>query len=256
MNLKKKTNSINVICIVQARMNSTRLPGKVLKLILGKPILWYILNSLKRSKTINKIVIATTTSKIDDKVANFANKMKIEVFRGSEKDVLKRYYDAARKYQADFIVRICADCPLIDPKVIDRVIHSALQSNKDYSTNNMPKTYPLGYDVEVFTMNALSKAHKSTKNKNDREHVTLYLERKPNLFSHNIILAPTKYRKPTWRLTVDTPEDLKLIKKIITNLYIKNKHIPINNVLSFLKKNPELLKINSHLEQKSVYRIS
>ena len=179
--MNKSNNKI--ICIIQARMNSTRLPGKVLKKIDDKPLLWYLLNSLQYSKTLDHIVVATTKKKIDDQIVKLCNKMKISTFRGNENNVLNRFCEAGKKYNATHIVRISADCPFMDPTIVDKIVRKSLSSNVDYVSNTLPKTYPMGYEVEVIKFLALLKSEKMTNDLGDREHVTLFIMRNPKIFS-------------------------------------------------------------------------
>jgi len=143
---------MKIVAIIQARMSSTRLPGKVLMEICGKPLLWHVVNRVSHSKYISQIVIATSTNPKDDEIEKFAKKYKLKVFRGSENDCLDRYYKAAKKYKADVIVRITADCPLICPEIIDRVIAEFKKNNSDYVSNSIIHTFPDGVYVEVFRL--------------------------------------------------------------------------------------------------------
>lgn len=243
--MNKSNNKI--ICIIQARMSSTRLPGKVLKKISGKPMLWYILNSLQYSKTLDHIVVATTKKKIDDQIVELCNKMNISVFRGNEKNVLNRFCEAGKKYDATHIVRISADCPLIDPTVVDKIVKKSILQNTDYVSNTLPKTYPMGYEVEVIKFSKLLKSEKMTNDFGDQEHVTLFIMRNPKIFSHYNVVAPNLFKKPKIRVCVDTKEDFSVIQKIV-DLSNNNKFISINEVLGILKKYPQIQKLNSHVK--------
>ena len=243
--MNKSNNKI--ICIIQARMSSTRLPGKVLKKISGKPMLWYILNSLQYSKTLDHIVVATTKKKIDDQIVELCNKMNISVFRGNEKNVLNRFCEAGKKYDATHIVRISADCPLIDPTVVDKIVKKSILQNTDYVSNTLPKTYPMGYEVEVIKFSKLLKSEKMTNDFGDQEHVTLFIMRNPKIFSHYNVVAPNLLKKPKIRVCVDTKEDFSVIQKIV-DLSNNNKFISIKEVLGILKKYPQIQKLNSHVK--------
>jgi len=243
--MNKSNNKI--ICIIQARMSSTRLPGKVLKKISGKPMLWYILNSLQYSKTLDHIVVATTKKKIDDQIVELCNKMNISVFRGNEKNVLNRFCEAGKKYDATHIVRISADCPLIDPTVVDKIVKKSILQNTDYVSNTLPKTYPMGYEVEVIKFSKLLKSEKMTNDFGDQEHVTLFIMRNPKIFSHYNVVAPNLFKKPKIRVCVDTKEDFSVIQKIV-DLSNNNKFISIKEVLGILKKYPQIQKLNSHVK--------
>lgn len=243
---------LQVVVIVQARMGAARFPGKPLKTILSRPLLHYLIERLKRVKLATSIVIATTTNERDDPIANLALQEKVNVFRGSEEDVLSRYIEAAKQNKADIIVRITADCPLIDPLIIDQVIQGFLDVKPplDYFSNALTRTFPRGLDVEVFSYKALQKAHQEAKLSEEREHVTLYLYRHPELFRIGNFCYI--FDASSYRLTVDTPEDFELITKIYESLYPTNPHFTLEDVLKLLDKHPELTKINAHIKQKEV----
>jgi len=242
----------NILCLVQARMGSSRLPGKVMVSISGKPMIGIIMESLKRSKLINKSLVVTSTNIKDDVLVNYLKKNNIEFFRGSEDDVLARFYHAAKKEKADFIIRITADCPLIDPEVVDRVIKKALINGLDYCSNVEIRTFPRGYDVEVFTFNVLRKMHKIAKDPDEREHVTLYVNRNTKLFKMGNVEAPKNKQHAEWRVCVDTKEDLRLVKEIFRH-YKKKKIIKYNDIVRLFLKHPELVKINEKVKQKMVH---
>ena len=232
-------------CIIQARMGSTRLPGKTLKLINGKiPMLKFQLNQLKFSKYIEKIIIATTTFEMDDVIVDFCKKNNLQYFRGSSQDVLDRYYQCAKKNNFPVIVRITSDNPLIDPKIVDDVINSFINSNCDYMSTEHPKTFPLGFAVEVFTFESLEKAWNEAKLPSEREHVTPYLIKNKNLFKH----CNHSYFQDisNIRCTVDTDDDFRLIEKISRKL--DKNPIHLENILELLSNEPNLLDINKHIK--------
>lgn len=238
--------------IVQARMGSTRLPGKILMDISGKPMLWHVIKRCQRSKLTDTIIVATTTNKEDDKVEEFCKKNRILCFRGDSQNVLVRYYKAAKKFQLDIVVRITSDCPLIDPTIIDSCIRKFLKNNYDYISNANPKrTFPRGLDVEVFSFNALEKAYKEAKEPYEKEHVTPYIweNKKKQFFIGPAVEAKGTYKR-IYRLTVDYPEDFKLMQKIYQKFYKNNKMADVGKVISFLDKNLQIAKINSDLLQK------
>jgi len=246
--------SMNIICMVQARMVSSRLPEKVMITLSGKPMIQHILESLVRSKTITDtdLVVLTTTQKRDDKLVKYLKKNNWKYFRGDEDDVLKRYYDAAIRYNADYIIRITADNPLTDPSIVDLVVTKAIENKVDYASNNLLKTYPLGYVVEVISRNTLEKIEKLARGSILREHVTPYIYKNLKKFKTLNVATTKSLSYPNWRLTVDTIEDFKLIKKIFENLYSENKSIKYEDVVEFILKNPELLKINKNIRQVKV----
>lgn len=241
---------MKVVAIIQARMGSTRLPGKIMKEVMGKPLLEYQIERVKRAKTIDEIIIATTTKKADDQIAEFCEQLSIPCYRGSEEDVLARYYEAATKYKADIIVRITSDCPVIDPEVIDRVVDKYLNGGYDYVSNTIERTFPRGMDIEVFSYKSLEKAHKNAKKQSEREHVTPYLYLNDNNFKLGKFLGVNDYSK--YRLTVDTIEDFQVIKIIIQELSEKNKLFGMKDIIYFLSSNPEIVKINENIEQKKI----
>lgn len=240
-----------IICIVQARSGSSRLKGKVFLDLAGKPILLRVLDRILKSKRINQIIVATTIKKEDDKIVELVKDYhpKIAFFRGSEKDVLERFYKASVKFKADVIVRITGDCPLIDSEIIDKVIGS-YNKNTDYASNIFKKrTYPRGLDVEIFSFKTLEKMQKEAKNKEDREHVTLYLRKNPELFSYKNVIGKKDYSFYRW--TVDQEEDYNLVKIIYRELYSKNPDFRMKDIIKLFNNNPELIKINQHVEQKN-----
>jgi len=245
----------SVVCIIQARTGSTRLPGKVLKQIKGKTILYYVIERVKQSKFVDQIIIATTTNKKDDVIIEEAKKLKVDFFRGNEEDVLSRYYYTAKEFNADIVVRITSDCPLIDPKTIDKVIKYYLE-NKEYSlvtnagADNKNRTYPRGLDTEVFSFDVLNKAFKNATEKYQREHVTPYIYENPKRFNVYYLKAKGKLKRPDIRVTLDTKKDFKLISKIIS--HFEDISFNMEDIIDFLEDNPELLSINKNVKQKNI----
>jgi spore coat polysaccharide biosynthesis protein SpsF len=238
--------------IIQARMGSTRLPQKVMKDLEGKTILEHVIERVKQSKLINEIIIATTTHECDSVIESEALKCGVKVFRGSEDDVLARYYCAAKANDLDIVVRITSDCPLIDSKVIDEVIQCYFDNNYEIITNAGSdlenRTYPRGLDVEVFSLELLKNAFDNATKKYQREHVTPYIyETTENGFFYKNEIDYSEYR---W--TLDTEEDFELIKAIYRELY-KGKHdFFLNDIISLVIKQPNLKMINDHIEQKKI----
>jgi spore coat polysaccharide biosynthesis protein SpsF (cytidylyltransferase family)/RimJ/RimL family protein N-acetyltransferase len=234
--------------IIQARMGSTRLPGKVMRNILGKPVLWHVINRVSKAKLIDGLIVATTVKLEDDISAEFCERNDILVFRGSENDVLDRYYQCAKKYNIKDIVRITADCPLHDPNVIDVVIREYLREVYDYVSNTIEYTFPDGLDVEVFSFDVLENAWKNAKLPSEREHVTPFI-RKNEEFKKKNVSSSKKY--PPYRLTLDYPEDYQFIKRIYEG--IGKEMFNIDDIIKFLEKNPELLKLNQPIEMNEGY---
>ncbi len=239
-----------VVAIIQARMKSERLPGKVLKKILNKPLLFYLTERIKKCKMIDEIIVATTESIQDDLIIKFCEENNLKYYRGSENNVLLRFKEAAAENNANIIVRICADSPLIDHRIIDQSINKFLDNehNCDYLSNTIDQTYPLGMNVEVFSMDSLLKADQKALSKYEREHVTPYIYQKKNLFK--IIKKHYKENLYHLRLTVDEKEDFDLIEIIIKNLYAKKNDFSLEEIISFLKKNKKFIQINQHVKQK------
>ena len=241
-----------IVAIIQARMGSTRLHGKVMKDLFGKSVLSHDIERIKQATTIDEIVIATTLSKEDDVIALQAIEDGVRVYRGSEDNVLSRYYEASIESEADVVVRITSDCPLIDPNIIDEVINFYLKNDYDLVTNAglyiENRTYPRGLDLEVFSISILKDAYKNAKKDYHLEHVTPYIYEK----SKNIFFCKNIHDESKHRWTLDTEEDFALIKAIYCNLY-KGKHdFYIDDILNLFDKNPELFKLNSNVEQKKV----
>jgi spore coat polysaccharide biosynthesis protein SpsF len=216
----------------------------------GKPMLLRVIERIKHSKLNQKIIIATSINKEDDEIYDFARSEHIDVFRGSQSDVLHRYYKAAENFNVDVIVRVTADCPLIDPYVMDLVIQGFLDNNKTIVTNagiDLDKrTYPRGLDVEVFSFDALLLANKKADQKYQREHVTPYLYQDINGVS--IIMNNVNLSNHRW--TVDTPEDMEFIRKVYSGFDSKLDNLDYKNIILYLENNPNLLKINDFVVQK------
>ncbi|MGZ3633053.1 MAG: cytidylyltransferase domain-containing protein [Parachlamydiaceae bacterium] len=239
-----------VVAIIQARQGSTRLPQKSMMPILGKPLLGYVIEQVSRAQSVQNVVVATTALPMDDAIQAYCTEQDVPCFRGPVEDVLERYLKAAEMFQADVVVRITGDCPLIDPALIDLVVSRYLESYpiSDYASNVMNRTYPRGMDVEVFSFKALNQAAEDATAKGEREHVTLYLYSHPELFS--LISVEGSVDDSHYRLTVDTQEDFVLIKKIIEHLYPQNPHFTLKQILEVLAQHPGWKKMNAHIEQK------
>lgn len=235
---------LNIVVILQARMGSTRLPGKVMKQIEGKPMLWHIIERLKHIKLKSKIVIATTEDRADDVIEQFCRSEGMECFRGSRKDVLDRYYKAALAHKADVVVRVTADNPLIDPVIADKVIAAYLDNAGDYDlvSNTIEATYPEGLKVEVLSFSSLEKCWKEAKEDHHREHVTIYIYEHPELFRlYNLVYdADMSYM----RWTVDEERDLNFAREIYKRLYHEGSVFLMEEIFDILKREPALTKIN------------
>ena len=225
-------------------MGSTRLPGKVLKDIAGRPMLSYQMERLRRVKRAERIVVATTDQPADDAVERFCQKEKIACVRGSEHDVLARYHLAIERFPADVVVRITADCPLIDPAIVDEAIAAY---EPDYVSNMLEQTYPYGMAVEVFSAQALREAHREAKDPAEREHVTPFIYRRPQRYRlKSLTMAPNLSHH---RWTVDTPEDFELVSRLLKTL---KPNFRLQDVLAVLNDHPDWCALNAHVEQKAV----
>lgn len=231
-------------------MTSSRLPGKHLLKVLGKPILSYLIDRLKTVESIDSIIIATTNNAADDVLVKFAKQNKIEVYRGDEYDVMGRVLDAAKYFKADIICEVTGDCPIIDPQLVEQVIQKYLCSNVDYIYNRSIKCLPDGMDVQVFSTSALAQSEKQTNNPLDREHVTLHIRNHPELFSHGDIKTPSSLCWPELGLTLDEIDDFKFLKKIIEYFNPENPLFSCYDVISILRRNPELALINQSVVRK------
>jgi len=245
-------NSPHIVAIIQARMGSTRLPGKVMAEIAGKPMLWHVVYRVRQAQQVDEVVVATTDKTVDQAIIDFATAEGILVFRGSEEDVLDRYYQAAKWIDADVVVRITADCPLIDSQIIDRVIAHYLNGNFDYVSNTHPPTYPDGMDVEVFSFNALKKAWKEAGWLSEREHVTPYIWKNPDKFKLFNVENDEDLSGLRW--SVDHLEDLEFVRAVYKHL--GRESFGMIEVLNLLKKYPELVNINAGIERNEGYQKS
>lgn len=238
-----------VVAIVQARMGSTRLPGKVLKEVLSRPLLSYQIERMKKSKHINELIIATTPNK-NQPILDLCVKENVHYFVGSEENVLERYYLAAKKYQADIVVRMTSDCPLIDFEIVDEVINMFQNSHFDYVSNTQDRTFPRGMDIEVFSFNSLEQAYLEAKQDYEKEHVTPYLYLNPQKFAIGQYIQEADLNE--LRLTVDTQEDFLLISKVLETLYPENAEFKLDDIIDLLKQNESWIDINKHIVQKKL----
>jgi spore coat polysaccharide biosynthesis protein SpsF len=243
---------MKTVIIVQARMTSTRLPGKVLYEVMDKPLLEYQIERLGQVRLADELVIATTTNVTDQPIIELCKRLGVAYYRGSEEDVLSRYYEAATQSGADVVVRVTSDCPLIDPGVMDEVISLYINNRDkyDYVSNTLERTYPRGLDTEVFSKTALEKAYREAKEQPEKEHVTLFMYRRPEQFRLANSSGAVDYGHHRW--TVDTPEDFELIKLILQELNPVNNRFTWLDVLDLLNKHPEWVQINASVKQKEL----
>lgn len=239
---------MKTLIIVQARMTSTRLPGKVLLPLAGVPMLTRLVERLRRVQRADGIVVATTTNATDDAIASLCTQLGVPCHRGSEHDVLSRYADAARLHGADVVVRITSDCPLIDPALIDQVIAAYEEGGSDYVSNMLPPTWPYGMAVEVFSAAALAQAHAEATQAAEREHVTPFLYWHPERYRLRNVASPVDLSHHRW--TVDTPEDYALVSRLFDHLMPTRPHFNQADVLALLDAHPDWIALNLHIQQK------
>lgn len=234
---------------VQARLGSERLPQKVLHKINGREVIDYVLSACEKANC-GEIALLTSDLLSDNPLAKYCDKRKTLCFRGSEADVLDRFYKAAKFFDAKVIARVCGDCPLIDSAVISKVVHSFYEADADYVSNTQKRSYPRGQDIEVFRFTALEKAYFEAKDKAQREHVTPYIYQHPELFTMKDVLCDSDYSQHRW--TLDTEKDLQLIETLILEIQRQQKDLVMPAIIELLKEQPQWMQINSNVRQKTL----
>jgi len=240
---------MRVVAIIQARMGSTRLPGKVLKDLAGATVLERVVSRLRRCRLVNEVIVATSTEPADDVILTECQRLGTDAFRGSEQDVLDRYYRAAQQARAEVVVRITSDCPLIDPGVSDKTIQAFLTDRPDYASNALERTYPRGLDTEVMTFGALESARTEARQACQREHVTPFLYQHPERFKILSVRGDHDYSQYRW--TLDTPEDLEFLRAVYARS-VDQQELTWQDVLNIVEQEPELAEINRHVVQKTI----
>lgn len=244
---------MSVNAIIQARCGSTRFPNKVFALIDGKPLIWHVVNRLKYAQKIDDIIVATTVSEKDDKIEEWCKENNVHCFRGSEENVLNRYYSASEAFPSDYVVRITADDPFKEPKVIDAVVTKLIEEGYDHVTNNLPPSFPEGLDCEAFKKSALDRSEKEAETAFEREHVTQYIYHHPEIFKIGNVSNPENLSYLRW--TVDKDVDFEMVKAVYSHRNPANKGILLmDEILNILKTNPEIEKINSEVERSAMYK--
>ena len=242
----------SIFATIEARMRSTRLPGKVLLDAAGKPMLERMVDRVRRVSSLDGIVVATTVEPDDDPIAELAERIGVGVFRGSEDDVMGRVLGAAESHGVDIIVELTGDCPVIDPIVIDKVIAAYRASGADYCSNVLKRSYPIGMDTQVFATEILKDAFERTSDPVDREHVSLFIYHHPELYSlHNVEPEPHLVL-PDLRLTLDTREDLQVLNAVFEALLPDNPEFSLEEILDLLNRRPDLADLNAHVQHRWV----
>jgi len=239
-----------VVAIIQARMGSTRLPGKVLKDLEGETVLARAVNRLRRSGLIDELLVATTDQPDDDAIVEECRRCSVAACRGDQDDVLDRYFRAAQLSKAEIVVRITSDCPLIDPDITDKTIAEFLKARPDYASNTLVRTYPRGLDTEAMSFDTLARAWRSARKPYEREHVTPYIYEHPEEFRILSVVGVTDYSMHRW--TVDTPEDLEFVRAVYARLK-NNKQFLWKDVLNLLDREPGLMDLNRSVVQKALH---
>lgn len=240
--------------IIQARMGSTRYPGKIFSVLVGKPLIWHVIDRLKYSEKIETVILATTDTIKDDKLAQWAVNQGVNLYRGSENNVLERFYCAAKQFHSDLIVRITADDPFKDPVIIDNVICKLLDERLDFACNNNPPTFPEGLDAEVFTFEALERAFLNSVDDYEKEHVTQFFYRNKDYFKQANYSYKVDLSSLRW--TIDTELDYEMARKVYDLLYKENEIFLMDDILEILKQFPEIREINNKVERSAMYKLN
>jgi spore coat polysaccharide biosynthesis protein SpsF len=255
--VQRKSQTVStgpVVGILQARMSSTRLPGKVLLPLVGRPILERQIQRLQRTRNLDQLIVATTVDPSDDAIAALCADLGVASFRGSRDDVLDRYYHAALRGHPSHVVRLTADCPLADPDLIDQAVDFALSGGFDYASNTLRPTWPDGLDVEVMTFAALETAWHNAVSPVDREHVTQFIIKHPERFSHGSLENDVDLSAMRW--TVDEPRDYDFVSRVYELLYPANPAFTARDVLVLLQEHPEIMELNRGIERNEGLRLS
>jgi len=242
----------HIVATIEARMTSSRLPGKVLMPCLGRPMLELMIERVRRVSLLDGIVICTTTNAADDPIAELGVALGVAVWRGSEHDVLQRVLDGARAHGVDTIVELTGDCPLIDPRLVAEVIRAYQGSSADYCSNVLQRCYPIGMDTQIFSTDILADVNHRTRDPIDHEHVSLFIYRHPEIYSLLHVAAPPEHHLPGLRLTLDTVQDFQLIDAVFRRLHPVQPDFSLTDILALLQQEPALLALNAHVAHRTV----
>lgn len=240
---------MKIIAIIQARMSSTRLPGKVLMPLAGKPVLWHVVRRIRACQTITKVVVATSTDTTDDAIEAWCQSTDVSCFRGSLSDVLDRYYQAGLVHAADVVVRITADCPAVDPTIVDEVVRGFLAGGYEYY--GLAGEFPDGLDCTVFAFSALARAWREALLASEREHVGPYIEKHPEIFKSGSLKKFSGLSHYRW--TLDEPRDYEFLQRVFSRLYQQDQIFLASEVLALLENAPELMKLNNDIVRNEGY---
>jgi len=242
---------VKTVAIIQARVGSTRLPGKVLLDVGGRSVLERVVERVRRFTMIDEMIVATSDHEADDAIIDECDRISVASFRGNESDVLARFLGAAKHTDASICVRLTADCPLLDPSVSDSIISLFVEANgaADYASNKIPQSFPRGLDTEVFSFDALERAARRARETYERVHVTAYIYRHPEIFS--LMSVTSDIDRADWRWTIDTPEDLEFVREVYRRMDERGE-FSWHDIVKLLEEEPSLMWINSHIRQKDV----
>jgi spore coat polysaccharide biosynthesis protein SpsF len=243
---------MQTVALIQARMSSSRLPGKVLRDIAGQPMLLRVVHRARQAKSLDLTAVITSEGADDDVIEGLCTENNVACFRGSLDDVLDRYYRAAIHFQADAVVRLTADCPLLDPKIVDKVVHTFQHGGFDYVSNALECTYPDGLDTEIFRFAALERAWKGARLRSEREHVTAYMYNHPELFRVGSVTQAEDLSALRW--TVDTSRDLEFVRTVYS--FFPDGDFGMTDILRVMREHPELTEINADQRRNEGYQKS
>ncbi|HLP99003.1 MAG TPA: glycosyltransferase family protein [Sideroxyarcus sp.] len=247
-------DSPKVLAVIQARMESTRLPAKVFLNLGGRPVLAHVIERMRHSRLTSDFIVATTVGRGDLPIVGLCAEMGVRVYCGHEQDPLERYYQAARLYGGEHIVRIKGDCPLLDPEIVDHAIEMHLRTGADYTGNTLERSYPVGLDVEILRRQTLAQVWRDAGLASEREHVTLYIPKHPELFKIAHLKQATDLSVKRW--TLDYPQDYAFLQAVFNELYRRDPVFGMRAVLDFLAAKPELEQLNAHIPVDAGVRIS
>lgn len=237
---------------IEARMTSSRLPGKVLMEAAGLSFLEHMIQRLKMVPSLDDIIVATTVNASDDPVVALAKKIGVSYYRGNEDDVLDRVLMAAKSHNVDVIVETTGDCPLIDPQIVENCVQSYRAKNVDYLSNILERTYPIGMDTQVFATDILQDVANRTDDVQDHEHVSLFIYKHPEIYTLANIAAVQSQHDPSLRLTLDTQEDCDVLRNIFEALYPQKDNFTLGDILAYLRAHPEVREVNQHVQHRTV----